>query len=269
MSNPDDLFSVEPTDDPMRYRAAVTEPMLIGPNDKPFAIGGVRLAVAVDALERAAQRPLVWVTGQFVSYANVGDLMEFVVDLAVEGRRATQASVRGYVGDRLFLQGLAALGNTPSEPTIQLATAPVVPPPADCPLEPHQDRDHGRFHSLYERRRIPVNVPNGGAGAEAPGIERTLTWRRFHGTPPVTSALLTVIADLLPGEMRVALGRDKQSRSLENTVRIVQLEPTEWFLCEAHTLGLVDGFFHQTMRIYSEAGTLLAYTSQSGPITLL
>jgi acyl-CoA thioesterase len=57
-------------------------------------------------------------------------------------------------------------------------------------------------------------------------------------------------------------------RSLDNTIRMVQLEPTEWVLLEIKMHALVDGYAQGTAFMWSEHGTLLATASQSLSIRL-
>ena len=52
-------------------------------------------------------------------------------------------------------------------------------------------------------------------------------------------------------------------RSLDNTIRVATLEPTEWVLCEIHMHALAGGFAQGTAFLWSRAGTLLATASQS------
>jgi acyl-CoA thioesterase len=53
------------------------------------------------------------------------------------------------------------------------------------------------------------------------------------------------------------------SRSLDNTLRVVRLEPTEWVLCDIRIQALVDGYGQGTAFLWSETGHLLATASQS------
>jgi acyl-CoA thioesterase len=57
-------------------------------------------------------------------------------------------------------------------------------------------------------------------------------------------------------------------RSLDNTIRIVQLEPTEWVLLDIRLHALVGGYAQGTAFMWSESGTLLATASQSLSIKL-
>ena len=57
-------------------------------------------------------------------------------------------------------------------------------------------------------------------------------------------------------------------RSLDNTIRMVQLEETEWVLCDIRMDALVNGYAQGTAYMWSERGTLLATASQSLAIKL-
>jgi acyl-CoA thioesterase len=53
------------------------------------------------------------------------------------------------------------------------------------------------------------------------------------------------------------------ARSLDNTLRIVQLEPSEWVLCDMHIHAVVDGYAQGLAHLWSESGTFLGTASQS------
>ncbi len=53
------------------------------------------------------------------------------------------------------------------------------------------------------------------------------------------------------------------SRSLDNTLRVVRLEPTEWVLCDIRIQALVNGYGQGVAYLWSESGSLLATASQS------
>ena len=44
------------------------------------------------------------------------------------------------------------------------------------------------------------------------------------------------------------------SRSLDNTLRVVRLEPTEWVLCDIRIQALADGYGQGTAYLWSESG---------------
>ena len=73
-----------------------------------FLFGGCGLGAALVALERAAARPTIWSTAQYLSYAPTHSVLDLTVTLAAEGRRTTQGRVVGRVGDREILTVNAA-----------------------------------------------------------------------------------------------------------------------------------------------------------------
>ena len=54
--------------------------------------------------------------------------------------------------------------------------------------------------------------------------------------------------------------------SLDNTLRVFEVRPTEWFLVDVQISRVRNGFGHGTARIYDETGVLLAEGSQSATI---
>jgi acyl-CoA thioesterase len=59
------------------------------------------------------------------------------------------------------------------------------------------------------------------------------------------------------------LKRPAGGNSLDNHLRILKLEQSEWVLCDCEVKGLNKGFAHASMNIWSESGALMAYASQS------
>jgi acyl-CoA thioesterase len=74
---------------------------------------------------------------------------------------------------------------------------------------------------------------------------------------------LAIIGDYVTGAVSQPLGRRVMSRSLDNTLRVVQLEPTEWILCDIRIQALVDGYGQGVAYLWSQRGSLLATASQS------
>ena len=78
-----------------------------------FLFGGCGLAAAISALEGTSGRPLVWATGQYLSYAKPGEVLDIDVTIAVDGHQTTQARAVGRVGNREIITVNAALGDAP------------------------------------------------------------------------------------------------------------------------------------------------------------
>ena len=96
--------------------------------------GGCGLGAAVSAMEAVCDRPVVWATAQYLSFAMVGEIMDLDVTVAVAGKRTSQARAVGRVGDREILTVNAALGSKDIKIDEQWRTMPEVPNPQDCPL---------------------------------------------------------------------------------------------------------------------------------------
>jgi acyl-CoA thioesterase len=58
------------------------------------------------------------------------------------------------------------------------------------------------------------------------------------------------------------------SRSLDNTLRVAHLEPTEWVLCDIRIDAVVDGYGHGNAYLWSQGGSLPATASQSMSVRL-
>mgnify|MGYP006205831841 CR=1 FL=1 len=72
---------------------------------------GAGLGAAISALEGTSGRQAIWATGQYLSYAKPGEVMDIDVTIAVEGHQITQARAVGHVGNREILTVNAAPGS--------------------------------------------------------------------------------------------------------------------------------------------------------------
>ncbi len=235
-----------------------------------FLFGGCGLAAALVGLEAAAGRPTVWSTAQYLSFAPTHSELDLTVTLAAEGKRITQGRAVGYVGATEILTVNAALG----EPGTLAgggvwAVPPDVPPPDECP--PRRLPDFSTT-SIFDR--IDVRLAKGrsfeeiSAGTGVPGDPDSALWARVPGHLEPSAATLAIIGDYVTGGVSQPLGRRVMSRSLDNTVRVVHLEPTEWVLCDIRIQALVGGFGQGIAYLWSESGALLATASQSMSVRL-
>jgi acyl-CoA thioesterase len=93
---------------------------------------------------------------------------------------------------------------------------------------------------------------------------RTTMWVRIRDLPGgVDAAALAVLGDFVPMGVGQALGVRGGGNSLDNTLRVVQLVPTEWVLLDILIDAVERGFGHGSVRMYAEDGTLLATASQT------
>jgi acyl-CoA thioesterase len=77
------------------------------------------------------------------------------------------------------------------------------------------------------------------------------------------AGLLGILGDWVPFGIGQALGQRAGGNSLDNTLRLVRLVPTEWVLLDVRIHGIANGFGHGLVHLWSEDGTLLATASQS------
>jgi acyl-CoA thioesterase len=262
MTAAQEFLGMEPVGDKLHWRLSVV-PELSTPGD--FLFGGCGLSAALVALEGATGRPAVWATAQYLSYAPTGSELDLTVTLAAEGRRVTQGRVVGQVDGReiLTVNGAAGLPGTLDAVGVWLEP-PRVPPPDECP-----PRRIAGVTSASVFDRVDVRVARGrtyeeiasrGMGAGEPN---TVLWARVPGHLEPSAATLAIIGDYVTGAVSQPLGRLVMSRSLDNTLRVVGLEPTEWILCDIRIHAVVGGYGHGSAHLWSQHGALLATASQS------
>ncbi len=251
-----------PVGDDLHWRLEVV-PELTTPGN--FLFGGCGLGAALVALERAASRPTIWSTAQYLSYAPTHSTLDLTVTLAAEGRRTTQGRVVGRVADREILTVNAAAGSPgPLDAEGVWVTAPDVPPPDQCPPRWFPDfRSASIFDRIDVRQASGRSFEDITAGLGEPGPSTSALWARVPGHLEPSAATLAIIGDYVSGGISQPLGRRVMSRSLDNTVRVVRLVPTEWVLCDIHIQAVVGGYGQGVAYLWSEDGTLLATASQS------
>lgn len=242
----------------LRWRLVV-EPEIATPGS--FLFGGCGLGAALVALEAASGRPTIWATAQYLSYAPTGSTVDYEVVLAVEGGRVTQGRAVARTGEKEILTVNAALGTPQMETREVWVTPPEVPPPDECPrrrLPPIL------ANSILDR--VEVRVARGRTFEDvtgAAGDPWSALWARVPGHLAPSAATLAIFGDYVSGAASQPLGRRTMGRSLDNTLRMVQLEPTEWVLCDIRMHAAVDGYAQGSAFLWSQSGTLLATASQS------
>jgi acyl-CoA thioesterase len=257
------FLGMEPVDDILHWRMQV-EPQLTTPGN--FLFGGCGLGAALVALEEAAGRPTIWATAQYLSYAPTHSLVEWEVTLAVIGGRVTQGRAVGSVGDREILTVNAALGKGTVDLSGIWVEPPVVPAPEDCPPRflPEIFRD-----TIMDK--IDVRVAKGmlieEINVESASPDSAL-WARVPGHLTPSAATLAIFGDYVSGGASQALGRRSMGRSLDNTLRVAQLKPTEWVLCDIRMHALIHGCAQGVAYLWSQDGELLATASQSFVVRL-
>lgn len=230
-----------------------------------FLFGGTAMAAAVTMAEHVTGRPSLWTTVQFVAGScQVGDQVELRAEVRAHGHRASQVRVEARAGGELIFDALGATALA-KEGAPQAALTPAMPrtrPPATgepwtLPLA--LSAPEARSRGFLERAEVRY------AATEDPDEQRYLLWARVPERP-LTPALLGFLCDWVPSSIVNALGRFGGGRSLDNTLRVGTLVPSEWLLVDFDPHLADRGFGHGAARLWAEDGTLLGVASQTSTL---
>jgi acyl-CoA thioesterase-2 len=226
-----------------------------------FLFGGCGLAAGLVALEEASGRPAIWASAQYLSYAPLDAMVTVSTQLLVTGNNVTQARATAAVDGREILTVNAALGSGHLSAATSAMSMPKVRDPEDCPP---LERPFSIDGTIFQHVDCRVAIPSGERkGDRDPKTTRSGIWSRIPGQLAPSAATLAIFGDFVAGGVSQLLGQATMGRSLDNTIRIAQLEPAEWVLCEIKMHALVGGFAQGTGYLWSPSGTLLATASQS------
>ncbi len=253
------FLGVTQSHNPYRWSMEVTQSVVTTGN---FLFGGAGLGAAISAMEGTSERETVWATAQYLSYAKPGEVVDIDVTLAVVGHQMTQARAVCHVGNREILTVNAALGDRPMDLHGQFEQMPDVPPPDRCPERPFRGPIDGTINDKLDQRLAkgrPFDELDG-----TPGDGQVLMWARIPDViEGVDAAALAVLGDFVPMGVGQTLGVRGGGNSLDNTLRVVHLVPTEWVLLDIRVHAVERGFGHGLVHMFAQDGTLLATASQS------
>ena len=254
------FLGLEPTHNRFRWKLPVTAGICTGGD---FMFGGAGIGAAIAALEATSGRETIWATAQYLSFARPGEFVDVDVTLAVEGHQMTQARAVCHVADREILTVNAALGHREFTHDGQWEAMPRdVPPPAQCPDRVHRMDPGDTVHARVVQRVAKGRDLDALDGTRGDG--RTILWARIPEVlDGVDGAALAVLGDFVPTGIGQALGIHGGGNSLDNTLRLVKLVPTDWVLLDIHVHAVQRGFGHGLVHMFAEDGTLLATASQS------
>jgi acyl-CoA thioesterase II len=255
------FYGLQSTDDPLQWRLPVVRELCSGYG---ALFGGAGLGAAIEVLERVTGRPLVWATAQYLQFARPPSVVELEVNEVVRGHATSQARVLARVDGREIFTVVAALGRRSLPLEGEWAVRPDVPSIADSPprtLAPHME---GTIATRLETRL--ASARNFEELDGTPGDGRCALWVRLPPQLEATAAALAILGDYVPFGLSQALGCRIQSNSLDNTVRMVRVHPTEWVLADIRVQAVVDGFGHGVVHLWADDGTLLATANQSATV---
>jgi acyl-CoA thioesterase-2 len=261
--NARDFLGMNPDDDRQLHWDLDVLPGLSTPGE--FLFGGCGLAAGIVAMEGASGRPTIWATAQYLSFAPTGSHLDLDVVLAAVGRRTTQARVVGRVANSEILTVNAALGEHFGPFNGVWAEMPEVDRPENCP-------ERGSFggplaETIFDK--VDTRMAKGRSfeemmtGEPLKGPANSAMWARVPGHLGPEAGALAVFGDFVAGGVSQVVGRPTHGSSLDNTLRVVEIVPTEWVLCDIHILALSGGYAQGHSFLWSEDGHLLATASQS------
>lgn len=258
-------LGLQPTHNPMRWVLPVTPGIATGGG---FLFGGCGLGAAIAAMESATERPVIWATAQYLSYAHQPAIVDIDVTVAVSGRNTSQARAVGRVGDNEIFTVNAALGQRKLDVDRTWEEAPEVLTPEESPERPMRFPDVETVMDRLDLRLANARAWDDLDGHPAPG-GRSALWARVPDLMEVSSgAALAILGDYVPFGISQALGRMGGGSSLDNTLRVHRLVPAEWVLIDVRVHGIGNGFGHGDVHLWSRDGTLMATASQSTIVRL-
>lgn len=257
-----DLLDLRPQGDD-RYRLQV-RPDLATPFG--FLYGGSGIAASAEAAEQTTDRPLQWITTQFIGSPPPDSTVDLQVAVVAGGRATTQSQVSATVDGELMFTSLCAHTVRPSGDGAQFIEMPTVPRPDDCPpMTPPFDIDLSRsFFGTLDRRIAAGRI--GPAAIDSPQRGLMAIWCRVRDHATGSPASQGFIADIIPLAIGAALGALPGATSLDNTLRVIDAEPTDWVLLELVAEGYHRSIGHGSLRIWGEDGRLKGIAQQSAII---
>jgi acyl-CoA thioesterase-2 len=258
--DPSRFFGLERTEDPRLWRLPVVPELCSGTG---ALFGGCGLGAAIEALEVTTERPVVWATAQYLSYARPPAVVDITTVEAVRGHRTSQARAIACVdGEEIFTVN-AAVGRRDLPWSGAWAVRPDVPGPDESRRRQVLPRHRGTIMDRLDMRMADARDFEDLNGE--PGSGRCALWVHLPDLD-ISTAALAVVGDYVPFGIGQALGQRTGSNSLDNTLRVARLHATEWILADVRVHAVADGFGHGLVHLWAEDGTLLGTASQSSMV---
>jgi acyl-CoA thioesterase II len=227
------MIEVEPTREPLRWRLHAAPGLCAGPEGAPFLYGGSALAALIRGMSNSTGRPPLWATAQYVNYITPGAVADINVIIEAEGRTISQASATLSVNGRVKISALGAFGS--KEGPLNHAW-PIIPDalrPDRCPVVRHRGAYQEGIYKRIEVRLASGRFPTACQRFDRPSLDgRSLYWIRPVVQTPMSPGLLAIIGDYISAGGSHALGRYCTGNSLDNTIRFISAEASNWILCD-------------------------------------
>lgn len=247
-------LGLTPTRNPRRWRLPVVESLT---TPQGTLVGGVALGAAATALESITGRPLVWATAQYLGHAEPPSTVDLDLVVAVVGKQTTQARAIGSVDGIEIFTVNAAFGQRPLEMRGTWVERPDVPPASEFETVELPGEVRSRLSGGMELR-----VAGEEGLTSVAGHGRIAIWARVPDLAPC-SALLAVLGDMVPFGIRRVMGMRGSGVSLDNTLRVAHIVPSDWVLLDIRVHAVDRGFGYGAVHLWSESGKLLGTASQS------
>ena len=251
------FFGLRPTEDERVWVLPVERRLCSGLG---FLWGGVALGAAIEVVNKVTGRPLAWATSQFLSFVAPGE--EARVELVAEnhGRTVSQFRVMVTAGGREIALIAGAVGSRFVREDISWETFPSVPHWSECIERPPLPHHLGTISDHIQIRLANARTLNQLPGEMGDGS--CSLWVRMDELD-ASAVSLAVLGDYVPFGIGQALGQFVGGPSLDNTLRLRKVVPTDWVLVDVHIHSVANGFGHGLAHLWSEDGTLMATASQT------
>ena len=252
-----DFFELTPNADRTRWHMPLHTKLCSGIG---AVFGGIALGAGITALEALTERKVRWSTAQYLSFARPPGVMEYDLEVLVQGHQVTQARAVGSVDGQRIVEINAALGTRHQPVEGTWVSPPAVPRPDECPPRQRLAVYENTLFDHIELRLAagrPIEDLKG-----APGDGTSALWFRMPGYS-VDAATLAIAGDYVPSGVSEAVGELLFSNSIDNTIRVMSPVQSEWILIDIGIEGIKDGFGHGFARLWSLEGELMGIASQT------
>ncbi len=224
-----------------------------------FLYGGSSAAAAIETLESITERPLIFLSCQFNNFAKLGADILVTAEESVRGGNISHTSLSATADDALVFSALGTLGERSHSLETQFISMPKLDEPKNCPKFGGGKRE-GKY-SIDSR--IEYRVARGSLRKDKQVPGQMALWAKVPELKQTSASSIALMADYLPVSIGSVLERAAGGNSLDNQLRILAVEQSEWLLLDCQAKGVNKGFAHATMNIWSQSGRLLALASQS------